>query len=421
MPTYDNAWLRAREQSPATVTDSIMHTPEEQTRRTRLAETGTFDPKSGGYVEPASADPLAEAKAFLAGSTDYQPMLEGVKGIDALANRPKPSLGKEITEGLGWAALPLSLASLVPSPVQPFAAAATALTGGLSGARKMLAPEGDESRMGGAIEAGLNLVPGAMALRGRPDAVVKGMSAASKQSTPWLRKANSVTDISHETQIPQRVMDEKAAALRAAWKPSVTDILPDSTPPGGYLNQMMQREAQGGEQLSKVGTAGNSLRDFVFGWSPNEADIAQAAAKPFQRATSVMGAPGPRVFPMGPSSLSAAERAGFPQVEADRILASPAAQMEEAIANLGRSPAGPRMRPANPVPEGNVQNLNDMLSNTPRTPPSLEGLMPKAAQTIDGNPLPEAWQGLPKDSDLVDDVLRGQKRRRTRKSRARKP
>ncbi len=92
---------------------------------------------------------------------------------------------RKLTDAGVWMAGPAAAASMVPSPVQPFAAGAAALAGGASGLRRLLMPEEDESRAGGAIEAGLSALPyalpkGLAALRG----LVGKEAAAPRMSGP---------------------------------------------------------------------------------------------------------------------------------------------------------------------------------------------------------------------------------------------
>ena len=126
--------------------------------QTRLGEP---DDDTGGI------DPLEAAKQYLAQAPD----LSGVASLDDRAtalSRPTRGFPRQITDALEQMATPLALGSLIPSPVQPAAVGLAAGAYGLAGLRKLLMPEADESRVGGALEAGLSALPAVGSLaRGR--------------------------------------------------------------------------------------------------------------------------------------------------------------------------------------------------------------------------------------------------------------
>ena len=112
----------------------------------------------GGYV----ADPLDEAKAALARS---QKFLREVVPSPVKTPRPQ-SKARQFTDLLTEGAAPVGVAGLVPGPQSGPLLALSALMAAPGAVRKVIAPEEDESRLGGATETALTAIPALFAARG---------------------------------------------------------------------------------------------------------------------------------------------------------------------------------------------------------------------------------------------------------------
>lgn len=224
-PLYNNATL-AEAEKRRRFTTTVLPSRENAT---------PFDDELPLTLAPVQQDPLEAAQRYLARAPD----LSGVASLpDQLAalSRPSHGVARQLTDALTQISQPAMLASLVPSPIQPVAAGITAGTLGLSGLRKLLMPEEDESRVGGAIEAGLGLLPGLGTLRKLHKARL-----ASRQVDPEAAVVRETVKSARAFQ--QGGASRAQAAQRAGWplgKSRSAPSMPASVPTARHSAASMQ-------------------------------------------------------------------------------------------------------------------------------------------------------------------------------------
>jgi len=121
--------------------------------------------------------PITDAKNFLA---PYQEAESRARILEENRPRPEHSALRNLTDAGETIAGPAMFGAMVPSPASPFLAGGSAALFGAAGLRKLLAPEEDESRLGGAVDVGLSTLP---YLRQAAGLVKGGRAAASAVET----------------------------------------------------------------------------------------------------------------------------------------------------------------------------------------------------------------------------------------------
>ena len=244
MPTYNTAWLRARESGPTTVTKAIMHTPEEQARRKALAAGGLegglnidqilADAKQPSRLQPVNVQDLAETdRRIQQNRAAQQAHLQATGGRE---NMLQPSL-----RGLSRAANVLGQTAQAAS--FPVAFANPALAAGLyAGGEIAQAPENiwqgierPNEGMGigeGALRIG-GLMLGAQGARAKTPAV-RGISDANRPLGP-SRFAQDVDTLPIDSPSFQQ-------ATKIDWNPgNLTPKIPPPTRMHGYTEEARLR------------------------------------------------------------------------------------------------------------------------------------------------------------------------------------
>ena len=192
--TYDNAWLRAREQPAREFTRDIMHTPEEQARRKALSgDEGRQDQfiseaqqfLSGSRLDPVNVRDVAETDRRIAENTQRQSeQVQATGGRESMLQRPSLRGLSRGAEVLGQAA---QGASLPLAFINPLAAAGVYAAGEIAQAPENIwqGIENPDEGMGvgeGALRVG-GLLLGARGARPKAPAV-RGVSDANRPLGP---------------------------------------------------------------------------------------------------------------------------------------------------------------------------------------------------------------------------------------------
>lgn len=167
------------------------------------------------------ANPVGDAQASLAGAnklsaeTDAPGLLRVRPSLEALqyaADRERlptaGEIGSAALEGTDAAAGITGMASLVPSPAQPFLAGTSLALAAPGAIKRLVAPDEGESRLGGAIESALIAAPASVrALRGL-GGVVRGAEEA-----PVILRGAEAAKHAQESYAPGRRFWADAAEL----------------------------------------------------------------------------------------------------------------------------------------------------------------------------------------------------------------
>lgn len=215
-------------------------------------------------------DPLAEAQAFLADPRrSMAPVptssdIESAKRNTTVAQEPMSLRG--LTDIGENAALPLGLAGMVPSPLSPVLLGSSAALAGLGGLRKLINPQADESRIGGAVQAGLSALPALSgAARGIRNAGQLAMKRIPISAEKAYRGVGSLEQLSGLNEAPQSIqalenLVSKAKSLPEdvlskfpeSWRqfasaetPKVTSSVKTTRTPAEMLAKMNQESAAG--------------------------------------------------------------------------------------------------------------------------------------------------------------------------------
>lgn len=168
----------------------------------------SYDPRYDEYLD---SDPVADAKGFL-----NQPPIADTSGdgYREAVNRTT------VDQPLSLRAL-TDLTDTMSAAVLPtgfLGGPGFAVSGGLAlpgAARRMIAPDEDESRLGGAVQAGFAAIPALRALRGAKPAsnLVRQTAMEAVEDAPSMKHAHvpralkpskrSATRISHLSQLPE--------------------------------------------------------------------------------------------------------------------------------------------------------------------------------------------------------------------------
>mgnify|MGYP001569442745 CR=1 FL=1 len=120
-------------------------------------------------------DILADAQRHLEQAPDYSDVAALPESLAALRESRRPSL-RSLTEGASKFGGAVALASMIPGPQSPVLAGVGTALMAPNALRHLLAPEEDETRLGGLVEAGMALGPAAVS---RGMRAIKGSRAIS--------------------------------------------------------------------------------------------------------------------------------------------------------------------------------------------------------------------------------------------------
>ncbi len=258
----------------------------------RPAEPGDVDFVYGESYENPIDRLLGEAKSSLGRSEQLLGKI-GAEGETVAqaeqqrqregAYRPAMSL-RGLTDAMEMAALPVGVAGMVPTPASPFLLGASTALGAAGGVRKLLNPDEDESRAGGAGQLAFAALPSAVGksirgLRGLGGQAMKRFPISTEKA---YRGAESLENLEGLNQPPQslaalrrmmesrqpQVPDEIMRGLPDAWKqfasvtsPAVAKSAPKiKRTPKGMLSKM-ERESEAGYR--NVPHSDNPLLDVL--------------------------------------------------------------------------------------------------------------------------------------------------------------
>lgn len=133
-----------------------------------------IDPQTGRPAEPGDpgydwSQPHEDVGARLLGEARYT-LGKGRRLLQDVTPEPEPvapahSGMRQFTDYLEEASVPFGLVGAVPSPASAPLLALSSLMAAPGGIRKLVSPEEDESRVGGAVQTGLSALPGVAAIR----------------------------------------------------------------------------------------------------------------------------------------------------------------------------------------------------------------------------------------------------------------
>lgn len=155
------------------------------------------------YADESSADQIiAEAKQsaqhadeLLRRLNAFDPNIDAEIQRDIEAQRtpiPLRDSIRTLTEGMQMGAAIPGVAAMVPSPASPILGGVATLMALPNSLRKLVSPDEDESRLGGAIETGLSAIPAIAGVRRMTSpAAIAGRELAKVPATrsAWLRDA----------------------------------------------------------------------------------------------------------------------------------------------------------------------------------------------------------------------------------------
>lgn len=211
--------------------------------------------------EPSADQLLREAHGSLDRANTLSSLmdtesLQGLEGKLAGLKRTPHGTARQITDALEAMTGPAALASFVPGPQQPIAAAIGGAGIGLSGLRKAIMPEPDESRGWGAAEAAMGLLPGLKSLKRlvRPaqaaeEALTGGASLASKELPYRMGEPTGVHNFppprAPEVPTPKSPWERPSFESPAKPAPSYTEPPPEPELSPGELFRQSQEQFGG--------------------------------------------------------------------------------------------------------------------------------------------------------------------------------
>ncbi len=263
----------------------------------RPAEPGDVDFVYGESYENPIDKALGESRYTLGraetllGDTGRQAKVAGEDAAQLEQQRQREGAYKEppmslrrLTDMAEMAALPVGIAGMVPTPASPFLLGASTALGAAGGVRKLLNPDEDESRAGGAGQLAFAALPSAVGkgiqgLRGLGGQAMKRFPISAEKA---YRGADSMENLSGLNEQPQslaalrrmmearqpQVPDEIMQKLSNAWKqfasvtsPAVAKSAPKiKRTPKGLLSKM-GRESEAGYR--NVPHSDNPLLDVL--------------------------------------------------------------------------------------------------------------------------------------------------------------
>ena len=350
-PLYDNAWLRAREAARR------FTGPGEGMTTTDIVPAGVRSPNlDQPFNETGGVDPLEAAKAFLAAPSVTTPNVRTMAEAEKRYTAPKVSTGevaghlaKQLPRDVSRGAAALGgLAQLAALPVG-YLAGPVAGAGLYAGGELAQAPENiwkgvenPEQAMGygeGAARIGglLLELAGLRKFGPKPPVPESGVPSASNLRQTFGARVNE--------EVPYRVPGGAGVELPPQTRygggrntPSPKRTSPASGPFREGVDAPMADLLTRSEGTGNVRDPWVSARDFAQGWTPNAADLKPALnteraariRKHFPTLDEMLADLRTRAKTQPPRT--GAERAGFPQVEADAILARAAEGPQRASA-----------------------------------------------------------------------------------------
>lgn len=327
MPTFDNAWLRARESTrhqPDTTRD-IMHSPKEQARRMALADGD-------------GSDPVAEARAYLAQAPDYSDIAGIPDRLAELQSGSRPSL-EALTGPLARVGQGAQVASLPAAFVPGGQGVAAGL--GVGGTvlqipdmlrRALNNDPSDDPGMGEGGMALLGMVPGIKGLakagkvRGisdlnRPLGPSRYESAIGAVDSPNFQRAEGIAKSVPSTGLPSawtRLMGKSPSAAPAKARPD------------GFSADWLQTIKSQGRTTPPIRPELQQLGDGEDAWSSLRTLATRketAAGDPFGSVKDLVGGPSERAVDLtselaGLSTLDRAAQQARAQQRFGRVFRS---------------------------------------------------------------------------------------------------
>lgn len=217
-----------------------------------------IDRRTGRPAEPGDQDydwsqPYEDIGARSLGEARYT-LEKGRQLSESAIPEPAPAAptrsgARQFTDYLEELSLPMGIAGAVPTPASAPLLALSALMAAPGGVRKLVSPEEDESRLGGAVQTGLSALPGVAAARGAGS--LRGLQRAAGLSKPAGPAGEVLAGPSMFDDVMARASRTAGADTLRSNVRSAIDAAPSNFPSGptpqAALKQQLRRlNAEGG-------------------------------------------------------------------------------------------------------------------------------------------------------------------------------